>query len=65
MTLYIELWKVACPELRAAVKTMKKNINKISNFGHLFSNNIPNSHYKIAITNNEYSIRKIKDVLKH
>ena len=60
----IKLWKDAIPDLKAAVKTLNKNINKIFNFKYIFKEGTPDKYYRKIRTNNEYSMRKVKDVVR-
>jgi len=60
----IKLWKDASSNLKAAVKTLNKNVNKIFNFTHLFPAGTPDKYYRKVRVSNEYSMRKVKDVVR-
>jgi len=60
----ITLWNGAGADLRAAVKTLKKNVREIFNFLRVFPKNTPESLYKKVRTSPEPVMRKIKDVVR-
>lgn len=58
----IKLWENAHPELKAAVKTVKKNVDEILNFIKLPSKQKIKNYYQMVRVTPEYSMRKIKDL---
>jgi hypothetical protein len=60
----ISLWADAGAALRAAVKTLKKNVREILNFQHLFPKGTPMALYKKVRTSPEPVMRKVKDVVR-
>lgn len=60
----IILWDDAGAPLKAAVKTLKKNVREIFNFKRAFRKKVPNEFYKRVRTGPEHAMRKVKDVIR-
>ena len=54
----------AIPDLKAAVKTLNKNIDKVFNFKNIFKEGTPDEYYRKIRTDNEYCMRMVKDVVR-
>lgn len=60
----IELWEGAHSELKHAIKTLKKNVDKIFNFLPLYSAKKYKKYSKISRVTPEPQVRKIKDLYR-
>ena len=60
----IELWEGAHPALEKAIKTIKKNVDKIFNFLEIYSRKKFQKYSKISRTTPEPKMKKIKDLYR-
>ncbi|MHA1265921.1 MAG: transposase [Candidatus Helarchaeota archaeon] len=60
----IELWAEAHPDLTKAIKTFKKNVDKIFNFLQIYSQKKFQKYPKISRVTPEPQMRKIKDLVR-
>ena len=61
----IKLWADAEEELKAAVKTLKKNVKEILNFRHIIPEKKKEIMYRKIRSSPEYSMKKIKKVMRN
>ena len=60
----IKLWNNPHPAVKAAVKTLKKNVNEIFNFTKLPYKKMMKKYYKKVRVSPESNVRKIKDLVR-
>ena len=60
----IKLWSNPHPAVKAAVKTLKKNVNEIFNFTKLPYKKMIKKYYKKVRVSPESNVRKIKDLVR-